>query len=88
MTKLGWLTIINSSIVVFCLIFAIAHLQFQQQDLVTKVDHRFKSYDAFFVLDHLHGDCLKTTIPEVLEYYYDRETPMTEELLSGKWICK
>lgn len=82
-----WLTA-NTFILLLVIGYLVVGLYKQQATTVSQIDHRFKSYDMFFILDHKKGDCIDTTVEEVTEYYQGRETPLSVELKVGKWLCK
>lgn len=83
--QVGWLAA-NTFIFALLIGLILIHLWQQQNELETKVDHRFKSYDAEFIMDHC-GCCIDATVEEVREYYQGRETPIAHELLQGRWLC-
>ncbi len=67
-------------------VFIFLSLEKEQTELAEKIDHRFKSYDAFFVLTY-SDRCINATKEDVAEYFVGRETPLSDKLIEGEWLC-
>ena len=74
-------------VILLILIFSSLYVSFTVE---TKVDNRFKAYDALFLLDKANI-CLNTTSEEVKEYYLTKEgqiTPLGLKWSRGEYLCK
>ena len=80
--------LLNTFILLMFVGYLLIGLYEDQHEIASQIDHRFKSYDMFYILDKWNGDCIDTTVEDVTEYYEGRETPLSTELKVGKWVCK
>ncbi len=67
-------------------VFIFLSLEKEQTELAEKIDHRFKSYDAFLLLGYWDR-CIRATKEELEGYFVGRETRLSDKLIEGEWLC-
>ncbi len=85
-TFISLLLIVSILLFVVSSVMVYSSLEKEQAELAEKIDHRFKSYDAFFVLTY-SDRCINATKEDVEEYFVGRETPLSDKLIEGEWLC-
>lgn len=82
-----FLDLLTVPVFVIAVLGGLFYLIDRQQELENQVDHRFRSYDAFFLIEHANIGCMDVSKEDVLSYYSGRETAFSGELINGRWLC-